>query len=846
MKYSSLIISLILVGCPGGTGPVDPGKPFNVAPEGSITSPSDGEEFTEGIQRFQAVVSDGNHEWDELTISWKLDDNTSPVEGCAELTTTDGTVFCDIYLTEENTKAVMQVTDPNGEAAIDEVTFTVTATIPPTAEITSPEDGSTYYANQLIDFTGVVSDTEDTVTDLNVAWSSNQDGDLNLETTINSDGTVTASGNLTPGDHNVTMTVTDSNDKTDSDVISLTILEENTNPTCSWTQPADGDVGLLGASVSFKGTVGDAETDPNELLIELSSSIDGVFGNPTADTSGNFSYPYSDLSSGTHTISLKVEDDGGEVCISNIEYVVNTAPQIVLNSPTDGDTYQEGDSVSFSAVFTDAEDPASQLTTLWESDIDGVLSQATPDSTGSVSFTKSNLTNGTHSVSITATDTDGLFTVKNIQLTINGAPTQPTVTITPDPANTSSTLSANATGSVDPDGQTVSYTYEWLKDGVTTAQTGQTVVSSLTAKGDVWTVRATPTDGSTTGPYGEASITIANTEPTVSNVSISPNSPAISDTLTCSYVLNDADGDTVTETIEWELNGAVQNETSASYSGAFSQNDTITCRVTPNDGTVDGAAQEASVTIGNTTPTITSVTLSPTSLYTNDDLTATVVASDADGDTLSYTFDWYVDSGAGALLVDTVTQSAGSHVLDGATYFDRDDSVYVVVTVEDGLSSANETSSSVTIMNTAPVGDGVAISPASPIAGVDDLMCVPTATDADGDTVTFTYSWTEDGQATSFTTDTIPASETDSGEVWVCTATPSDGTDTGADLTISVTIDSNDDGAIGTELCASAGTASNSSYSVNFCLSPLSQTVISTNSSWSLEGGSHFTFNPGN
>ena len=124
--------------------------------------------------------------------------------------------------------------------------------------------------------------------------------------------------------------------------------------------------------------------------------------------------------------------------------------------------------------------------------------------------------------------------------------------------------------------------------------------------------------------------------------------------------------------------------------------------------------------------------------------------------------------------------------------------------------------------------------------------CVPTASDADGDTVSFTYVWTEDGQATSFTTDTIPAAETDSGEVWMCTATPSDGTDTGTDLTISVTIDSNDDGAIGTELCAAAGTASNSSYSVNFCLSPLSQTVISTNSSWSLEGGSHFTFNPGN
>ena len=153
-------------------------------------------------------------------------------------------------------------------------------------------------------------------------------------------------------------------------------------------------MGLLDASVIFKGTATDAETATSDLSVEIASSIDGVMGSPTLDSSGTFSFPYSDLTAGTHTVSLTVTDDGGEACVANLIYIVNSPPTISLSSPTDGDSYQEGDSVSFSAVITDAEDPASQLTTSWESDLDGVFSTATPDSAGSVDFNKSDFSAG--------------------------------------------------------------------------------------------------------------------------------------------------------------------------------------------------------------------------------------------------------------------------------------------------------------------------------------------------------------------------------------------------------------------------------------------------------------------
>ena len=81
----------------------------------------------------------------------------------------------------------------------------------------------------------------------------------------------------------------------------------------------------------------------------------------------------------------------------------------------------------------------------------------------------------------------------------------------------------------------------------------------------------------------------------------------------------------------------------------------------------------------------------------------------------------------------------------------------------------------------------------------DDLICVmdTDSTDGNGDTVTYTFSWTIDGvdytgtpSTTTETGDTIDASETAAGEVWECTVTPNDGTEDGYSGSVGVTISS--------------------------------------------------------
>ena len=99
------------------------------------------------------------------------------------------------------------------------------------------------------------------------------------------------------------------------------------------------------------------------------------------------------------------------------------------------------------------------------------------------------------------------------------------------------------------------------------------------------------------------------------------------------------------------------------------------------------------MTVINTAPEVTSVTLSPSTVYTDDTITSTVTSGDDDGDSISLTYEWYVD---GSLVAETGAS------LDGNTTLTVKE-VYLVVTPSDEYESGvSDRSSSVTVNNTIP------------------------------------------------------------------------------------------------------------------------------------------------
>ena len=83
-------------------------------------------------------------------------------------------------------------------------------------------------------------------------------------------------------------------------------------------------------------------------------------------------------------------------------------------------------------------------------------------------------------------------------------------------------VTAVATGSVDADGDVISYVYEWSKDLYLNTYVGNPLPASLTKKGDVWQVRVTASAGGQTLTPVLASVTIQNTLPTGLVVTVTP------------------------------------------------------------------------------------------------------------------------------------------------------------------------------------------------------------------------------------------------------------------------------------------------------------------------------------
>ncbi len=173
----------------------------------------------------------------------------------------------------------------------------------------------------------------------------------------------------------------------------------------------------------------------------------------------------------------------------------------------------------------------------------------------------------------------------------------------------------------------------------------------------------------------------------------------------------------------------------------------------------------------NQAPVINSLTANPTTVSTGGSSTITCNATDADGDTLTYT--WSSTAG-------TVT-GAGASVTWMAPSVDGTYTVTVTVADGKGGTATDSVDISVIVGNNPPViASVVAASPSVPPGGTTAVTC--TATDADGDTLTYTWSAPNGGAITgsgSSVTWQAPAAE-DTYTVAVTVSDGQGGTDSGS------------------------------------------------------------------
>ena len=209
----------------------------------------------------------------------------------------------------------------------------------PELSIISPLDGAEFNEYQLIEFVGRTTDFEDAETDLDVIWFSSIDGELHTETPDEEGNVYFATSDLTPGDHAITLTVTDTQGVTSNTSVGIFVEDQEDAPTLELRSPVQTS-GEEEVPIVFQVAVADVQDAPEDLLVSFQSDLDGEFCAPVPDSIGVAGCE-SILSIGVHQLSFEVTDSHEFVTSESLEMTIYPSSQV--DNDFDGFTEEEGD-----------------------------------------------------------------------------------------------------------------------------------------------------------------------------------------------------------------------------------------------------------------------------------------------------------------------------------------------------------------------------------------------------------------------------------------------------------------------------------------------------------------------
>ena len=379
--------------------------------------------------------------------------------------------------------------------------------------------------------------------------------------------------------------------------------------------------------------------------------------------------------------------------------------------------------------------------------------------------------------SVTPYDGYGYNTiVYSNKIRINALPVASNLRFFPENPNTTDPLGArydyyDANG--DPDFSLTT----WLKNGVSQPQyqNWDDLPPSATKKGEEWRFWIRPNDGI---EYNQTVVspaqTITNTVPAVSYPIIEPAPLADpSEDITADYIFSDPDYpeiDADLSQIRWYINYVLipgYNNLRTLSNTVTMGGDSVYFTVQAYDGDDYGNTEISFTILVNNIPMASNLSLDPDYPYTTDGLTASYDFYDGDGHSDQSEINWYKN---GSFEFDGLTVPMGATAKGQEWYFK--------VKPYDGYSYGTEqTSSTVTILNSTPVAENVRLYPQQPWTG-NNLTLSYEFSDVDDDTETGTqiYWYKNDVQQSAYDNKTnVPSSATHPDEEWYLTVQVYDG-----------------------------------------------------------------------
>jgi YD repeat-containing protein len=490
-----------------------------------------------------------------------------------------------------------------------------------------------------------------------------------------------------------------------------------------------------------------ASSDPDGAVVKYEWDLDG---NGTYETNTGSTPTATYNTAGDVTVGLRVTDDGGETATTTRTLTVRgtlpTASFTATPSPV-----STGDQVAFDASgSSDPEGPIAK----YEWDLDGNGTYET-NTGATAAVTKSYPGKGSVDVGLQVTDSDGATATTTVGLTVqNKAPTA-SFAATPNPAQTLTQVTFDASASSDSDGTVTKYEWDLDGNGSYESSTGSTPIATRSfenAGEREIGLRVTDDDGAQTTTT--RIVSVQNRAPSAS-FTATPN-PVPTGTAVSFDASASADPDGTVAKYEWDLDGNGTYETNtgstptAASTYAVAANLTVGLRVTDNSG--DAATTTRALTVQNRAP-IASFTATPNPVPTGTAVSFDASASaDPDGTVAKY--EWDLDGNG------TYETNTGATATTTKTYATASTPT-IGLRVTDDLGATTTTTRVLTVQNRLPAAS-FTLAPNPVVSGNSVSFNASGSTDPDGTIVK--YEWDLDGNgtyetntgATATTTKTFP------------------------------------------------------------------------------------------
>jgi Flp pilus assembly protein TadG len=439
----------------------------------------------------------------------------------------------------------------------------------PTVDITFPTaNPHVVEQGETIDFTAVASDPDDGDLTASIEWL------LDGEVIGSCSGGDCLLSTIPPGTHIITARVTDSSGNLATDSVSVFI---DPPPTVGIWTPHDGDRFEQGEEITFLGFASEMFEGDLSHLIQW-------YDNGVLLASNTQTFVRSDLPAGLHTITASVTDSDGQTASVSLTIVIEprTPPNLVIVSPVDGAYYARASAIAFSGVATDAEDGDISASIVWSSDLDGVIG------TGA-NVSSSTLRVGTHVITASVTDSDGMTTTLSISIrVVDDRPPVVTILSPTSGASYNMGVTINFSGTaIDATDGNLTSQLVWRSSIDGQIGTGGSFSYSRLTPG-VHTIIATVTDSD--GLTGSASVVIyviEHNDPPTITIDAPANNAALVSTRPINFrgTANDPQQGLISDLIRWasSINGSLG--TGASITTTLSTGfHTITATVTDAGG----------------------------------------------------------------------------------------------------------------------------------------------------------------------------------------------------------------------------------------------------------------------